>query len=60
MGINDLSFSADKMDELAEKLALLYVQKSGKAFTSPKEFTHFYVQTHEMILDELNEIRKNG
>ena len=48
------------LDELAEKLALLYIQKCNKSFYSPREFTHFFVETQELISEELADIRRNG
>lgn len=60
MGINSISFNSEELDSLAEKLALLYIQKADKNFSSPREFTHFFVQTQELIAEELTEIRKNG
>lgn len=59
MGINCISFNSEELDSLAEKLALLYIQKVDKTFSSPREFTHFFVQTQELIAEELTEIRKN-
>ena len=60
MGINDLHFTDEDLDELAEKLALLYIQKCNKSFSSPREFTHFLVETQELISEELAVIRRNG
>ena len=60
MGINDLHFTDEDLDELAEKLALLYIQKCNKSFSSPREFTHFCVGTQELISEELADIRRNG
>lgn len=34
MGINDLHFTDEDLDELAEKLALLYIQNVTRAFTA--------------------------
>ena len=60
MGVKDLHFTDDDLDELSEKLALLYIQKCNKNFTSPKEFAYFFVNTQELISEVLTEISKNG
>ena len=49
--------SDDEVEALATELALLYIRKSDKVSSNPKELAHQFVEIQKEIYDELCAIR---
>ncbi len=49
--------SDDEVEALATELALLYIRKSDKVGSNPKELAHQFVEVQKEIYDELCAIR---
>lgn len=59
MGIKNNLFSNADLEKIANELAMLYIKKSNKTFSNPKELARCFVETQELIAAELDAIRKD-
>lgn len=55
MGFFNCPRSSDEIEDLAEKLALLYIEKSTKPISDPKDIAKEFVEAQKAIAEELQE-----
>lgn len=57
MGIFNRITSADEIEDLSVKLALLYIEKSDKRISSPRDIAREFVEAQSVIEDALKNYR---
>lgn len=53
MGFFNCPRTSDEIEDLAEKLALLYIEKSTKPISTPEDIANEFVEIQNCISDEL-------
>ncbi len=53
MGLFDCMRSSDEIEDLAVRLALLYIEKSTKPISDPKDIANEFVNAQNIIAEEL-------